>query len=291
MNSVDKIKKQRAVEKAIEIILMVISLLAVISVITIGGYIFVRGVPAILEYGIFDFIFGQVWEPSAEEFGIFPMIVASLLGTLGAIIIGLPIGLFMAVFISEYAPKSLANALKLAINILAGIPSVVYGFFGLIVIIPLIDKYFGGGGNSLLAVIIILSIMILPTIVSVSTSSLLAVPKSYVEGALGLGATHTEAVFDVVVPAAKSGIMAAVVLGVGRAVGETMAVILVAGNTPQIPMALTDRVRTLTASIAMEMSYSSGFHQDMLFAIGVVLFIFVVVLNIILCTIVRKDTN
>lgn len=281
-------KVKKILEKIVEIIFLISACASVISVLVIAGYIIARGVPAIKTVGFGEFLLGGRWEPSAEDFGIFPMIVGTLYGTMGAILIGLPIGLFTAIYIAEYATPKMAGILRPVINILAGIPSVVYGFFGLIVIVPMIDSAFGGGGNSLLAVIIILSVMILPTIISISQTAIKAVPKSYKEGALGLGATHTEAVFGVVVPAAKSGIMAAVVLGIGRAVGETMAVILVAGNTPQIPGALTDRIRTMTATIAMEMSYSSGLHQDMLFGIGVILFIFIIMLNVLLSVITRK---
>lgn len=282
------VKGKEALEKIIEIIFLISACAGVISVLVIAGYIIARGVPAIGTVGAFEFLAGGRWEPSAEDFGILPMIVGSIYATLGAILVGLPIGLFTAIYVAEYASPKMASILRPAINILAGIPSVVYGFFGLIVIVPMIDSAFGGGGNSLLAVIIILSVMILPTIVSISQTAIKAVPASYKEGALGLGATHTEAVFSVVVPAAKSGIMAAIVLGIGRAIGETMAVILVAGNTPQIPTSLIERIRTMTATIAMEMSYSSGLHQDMLFGIGVILFAFIIVLNILLSVITRK---
>ena len=254
--------------------------LAAVAAITI--FIFVSGVPAIAKIGVFDFVFGQKWKPSADIYGIFPMIIGSLAATGGAILIGVPMGIFTAIFMAEIAPDSLSKLIRPAIELLAGIPSVVYGFWGLVVLVPLIDKVWGGGGNSLLAAIVILTIMILPTIVNVSEAALRAVPKSYGQGSLALGASEIETIFRVKLPAAKSGILAAVVLGIGRAIGETMAVILVAGNTPMIPGALTDRIRTMTANIAMEMGYAFGLHQEALFATGVILFVFIMALNLVL---------
>lgn len=221
------------------------------------------------KVGFKEIIFGMEWKPLEGKYGLFPMIIASFLVTFGAVAIGVTIGLMTAI-------------------LLAGIPSVVYGFFGLIVIVPLIDKSFGGGGNSLLAGIIILGIMILPTIISIAETSIRAVPKEYKEGSLALGASHIQTVFQVILPAARSGIMAAVVLGMGRAIGETMAAILVIGNTPLIPHSIFDRVRTLTSNIAIEMSYAQGMHQEALFATGVVLFVFIMILNILLNVFIRK---
>jgi len=278
-------------ERIVESIFLICACMAVLSVAVITVYIFAKGTPAILKIGPLEFIFGTTWKPLAEEFGILPMIIASILGTLGAIAIGIAIGLFSAIFLAEIAPGWMVKIFRPAVELLAGIPSVVYGFFGLIVIVPLISKYFGGAGNSLLAVIIILSVMILPTIVSISETSIRAVPEAYKEGSLALGASHIQTIFKVIVPAARSGIMAAIVLGTGRAIGETMAVILVAGNSPLIPHALTDRVRTMTANIAMEMGYAQGLHQEALFATGVILFIFIMILNIILNTIIRKKVG
>lgn len=275
-------KNQKKVERCIEAAFFICAFFAVFSVAFIAFYILSRGIPAIKQIGLIDFIFGRMWEPTGEFFGIWNMIVGSIYATFGAVIIGLPIGLFTAVFLAELAPPNLAKIMRTAINLLAGIPSVVYGFFGLVVIVPFIDKVFGGGGNSLLATVIILSIMILPTIINLSETSIRAVPRHYKEGSLGLGATHIETIFKVILPAAKSGILASVVLGIGRAVGETMAVILVSGNTPLIPHSIFERLRTMTATIAMEMSYSSGLHQEALFAIGVVLFIFIMILNLML---------
>ena len=275
-------KNQKKVERCIEAAFFICAFFAVFSVAFIAFYILSRGIPAIKQIGLIDFIFGRMWEPTGEFFGIWNMIVGSIYATFGAVIIGLPIGLFTAVFLAELAPPNLAKIMRTAINLLAGIPSVVYGFFGLVVIVPFIDKIFGGGGNSLLATVIILSIMILPTIINLTETSIRAVPRHYKEGSLGLGATHIETIFKVILPAAKSGILASVVLGIGRAVGETMAVILVSGNTPLIPHSIFERLRTMTATIAMEMSYSSGLHQEALFAIGVVLFIFIMILNLML---------
>lgn len=282
---------RKVFEKIIENIFFICASMAVLSVIVITVYIFLKGSPAILKVGILDFLTGTEWQPRANIYGILPMIAASFVGTFGAIIFGVAIGLFTAIFLAEIAPAGVVKIFKPAINLLAGIPSVVYGFFGLIVIVPMISKYIGGPGNSLLAVIIILAIMILPTIISISETSLKAVPETYKEGSLALGATHLETIFKVLIPAARSGIMAAIVLGTGRAIGETMAVILVAGNSTMMPGALTDSVRTLTANIALEMGYARGLHQEILFATGVILFIFIMILNIILNVIIRRKVG
>lgn len=275
-------------EKIVENIFLLCACTSVISVAVIIIYMFAKGTPAIFKIGIIDFLFGTNWAPSQGEFGIFPMIVASLLGTLGAIIIGVTIGLFTAIFMAELAPPWLAKIFRPAIELLAGIPSVVYGFFGLLVIVPMIHKFLGGGGNSLLAVIIILSMMILPTLISISEVSLRSVPKEYKEGSLALGASHIQTIFKVLIPASKSGILTAIVLAIGRAIGETMAVILVAGNAPIIPSSVRDPIRTLTSNIAIEMGYASGLHEEALFATGVVLFIFILFLNIVLSTVVKR---
>lgn len=271
-------------EKVIEMILLISAVISILSLVIIAIYIFAKGAPAFFEVGIAKFIFGSNWEPLNKDFGIAPMIVASILATLGSLIIGTFIGILTAVFLAELAPKWMVRIVRPAIQLLAGIPSVVFGFFGVVVVVPMIIKYLdpGGAGNSLLAVIIILSIMILPTIVSISETAINAVPDSYKQGSLALGATHIQTIFKVILPAAKSGIYASIALGAGRAIGETMAVILVAGNTALFPQAITDSVRTLTANIAMEMGYASGIHQDALFATGVVLFVFIMILNLII---------
>ncbi|MDQ2086733.1 phosphate ABC transporter permease subunit PstC [Herbivorax sp. ANBcel31] len=275
-------------EKLVEHIFLLCACISVISVGIIIIYIFSKGSPAIFKIGFIDFLFGTKWAPLQGEFGIFPMIIASLLGTFGAIIVGVTIGLFTAIFMAELAPPWMAKVFRPSVELLAGIPSVVYGFFGLLVIVPMIHKAFGGGGNSLLAVIVILSMMILPTLISISEVSLRSVPREYKEGSLALGASHIQTIFKVLIPASKSGIMAAIVLAIGRAIGETMAVILVAGNSPILPSSLTSPVRTLTANIAIEMGYASGLHEDALFATGVILFVFILILNIVLNTVIKR---
>lgn len=277
-----KYKRRAFVERLIEKLFLLAASVSIISVLIITLFIFGKGAPAIGAVGFFDFIFGQEWEPLADIYGILPMILASFYATLGAIIIGVPIGILTAVFLSEIAPAWLQQLVRPAVELLAGIPSVIYGFFGLLVIVPMIDENFGGGGNSLLAAIFILGVMILPTIVTISETALRAVPIEYKEGSLALGTSHIETIFRVILPAAKSGVVAAVVLGIGRAIGETMAVILVIGNTVQIPNSVLDRARTLTANIAIEMGYAYGLHQQVLFATGVVLFAFIMILNLTL---------
>ncbi len=279
---------KKNMEKLVGIAFLLCSCFAILCVLVISAYLLARGVPAIAKVGLFSFLGQSLWEPMAEEFGILTMVVGSLYSALGAILIGVPIGLFTAVYMAEIAPPPVVKILQPAIDLLAGIPSIVYGFFGLIVIVPLIDSAFGSGGNSLLAAIAILATMILPTIINISGAALKAVPDSYREGALGLGANKIESIFTVIVPAARSGIMAGVILGIGRAIGETMAVILVAGNTPIIPTSILSRFRSMTATIAMEMSYSTGLHQDVLFGIGVMLFLLIMILNFALNMLNKK---
>jgi phosphate transport system permease protein len=287
----NKNKNKYLIDFITQKIFLISALVAVMSLLLIIGFVFYKGLtPFILKgYSFIDFIFGKEWVPSADKFGIFPMIVSSLLATFGSLVIGVPVGIFTAVFIVEIAPKKLGKIISPAVELLAGIPSVLYGVFGIAFIVPNIQKIFNlPKGQSLLAVIIVLSIMMLPTIIAVSQTAIRAVPKSYKEGSLALGASKAETTFKVVVPAAKSGILAAVVLGVGRAIGETMAVILVAGNSPVIPNSIMDSVRLLTTNIALEMGYAFGTHQEMLFATGVVLFIFILILNLILTKISGK---
>jgi len=267
------------------------ALLSVISLLVIIGFVFYKGsLPFIAEgYSFLDFIFGVDWVPSEDKFGILPMIVASIFATIGSLIIGVPVGLFTAIFLSEIAPKSIAKLISPAVQLLAGIPSVLYGVFGLAIIVPFLqDNLHLPKGQSLFAVILVLAIMMLPTIVTVAETAIRAVPKTYREGSLALGASQIGTIFKVVVPAAKSGIMAAIVLGLGRAIGETMAVILVAGNSLIIPTSLTDSVRPLTTNIALEMGYAYGTHQEMLFATGIVLFSFILLLNFVLSKISAK---
>lgn len=278
-------KRKYAMEKFSSKLFLLCALLSLFSLVLIVGFVFFKGATPFVsgEYSVIDFIFGTTWVPSEGAFGIWPMIVASLYATLGALVIGVPIGLFTAIFLAEIAPKSVAKILSPAIQLLAGIPSVLYGVFGLAVLVPFLQNNLGlARGQSLIAVIIVLAIMMLPTIVTVSETAIRAVPKAYREGSLALGASQIGTIFKVIVPAAKSGILAAVVLGLGRAIGETMAVILVAGNALIIPTSITDSVRPLTTNIALEMGYAAGTHQEMLFATGIVLFSFILILNFVL---------
>ena len=253
---------------------------SIAATITICIFLFANGVPAMLKIGLKNFIFGLKWKPSIDLYGIFPMIVGSITVTLGALILGVPLGLFTAVFLARYCPKQLYNFFESGVKLLAGIPSVVYGFFGLTVIVPAIRNTFDGNGTSILAASIVLAIMILPTIISVSESSIRAVPSLYFEGSLALGACKERSIFLVELKAAKSGIMAGIILGVGRAVGETMAVIMVAGNQAILPRSLVKGIRTLTANIVLEMGYAADLHRDALIATSVILFIFILIINL-----------
>lgn len=281
-------------EKLAESIFLVFSCVSIGSVLMITIYIFAMGVPALSKIGLFQFLLGREWAVGSEKFGILPMILSSIAGTVGAIVLGVPVGLFTAVFLSEISSPKIASIVRPAIELLAGIPSVIYGFFGMLIIVPAIRNFplFKGKtiGDSLLAAILILAIMILPTIVSVAETSLKAVPPSFREASLALGATPVATIFKVTLPAAKSGILAGVILGVGRAIGETMAVIMVAGNVPNMPQVLGS-VRLLTTGIAMEMSYASGLHRQALFAIGLVLFVFIMIVNISFTYISRKGVQ
>ncbi|MGL4283032.1 phosphate ABC transporter permease subunit PstC [Eubacterium aggregans] len=261
---------------------------SILAVIMICLFLFVNGIPAIAKIGLFNFLFGEVWKPSNNLYGILPMILGSIYVTAGAIVIGVPIGLLTAIFMARFCPPGLYNLLKPSVDLLAGIPSVVYGFFGLMVFVPMIRGIFGGSGTSMLAACLILGIMILPTIISVSESALRAVPNSYYEGALALGATHERSVFFTVVPAAKSGILAGVILGVGRAIGETMAVIMIAGNQAAMPRGLLKGVRTLTANIVLEMGYAADLHREALIATAVVLFVFILIINLCFSILKRR---
>ncbi|HAT4093210.1 TPA: phosphate ABC transporter permease subunit PstC [Clostridium perfringens] len=284
-------KSKYFIESLTEKIFLISASVAVISLLLIIGFVFYKGLrPFIVEgYSFGDFIFGTQWIPSANKYGILPMIVASLGATIGALLIGVPVGILTAIFIAEIAPKRISKVMSGAVELLAGIPSVLYGVFGLAIIVPTIQEVFNlPKGQSLLAVIIVLAIMMLPTVITVSETAIRAVPNAYKEGSLALGASKTETIFKVIVPASKSGIMTGVVLGIGRAIGETMAVILVAGNTPVIPSSIMDSVRPLTTNIALEMGYAFGTHQEMLFATGVVLFTFILILNLVLSKLSNK---
>lgn len=255
--------------------------ISILAVALICVFLFASGVPAIGEIGVFEFLGGTTWRPAADQYGILPMIVGSVYATIGALIIGIPIGLFAAVYLSRFASPRVKRILTPGVELLAGIPSVIYGFFGLVVLVPLIREVFTVQGMSLLAASIILGIMILPTIITVARNAIDAVPDSYYEGALALGADHERSVFRVLVPAATSGIMAGVVLGVGRAIGETMAVVMIAGNQAVIPDSLLDGVRTLTTNIVLEMGYAADLHREALIATAVVLFVFVLIINLV----------
>lgn len=264
------------------------ALISILAVILICLFLFANGLPAMAEIGIPEFLLGTTWKPGSNIYGIFPMIVGSIYATAGAIIVGVPIGILTAIFLSKFAHKRIVSIMRPCVELLAGIPSVAYGFFGLMAIVPFIRETMPGRGLSLLAAALILGIMILPTIITVSKNALDAVPKSYYEGALALGATHEHAVFRILVPAAFSGIMAAVVLGIGRAIGETMAVVMVAGNQPIIPNSIFEGVRTMTANIVLEMGYAADLHRGALIATGVVLFVFVMLISLLFSAIKKR---
>lgn len=255
---------------------------SIIAVILICVFMFGNGVPAMSRIGFLDFLTGTKWKPLNDIYGILPMIVGSIYVTAGAVIVGVPVGLLCAAYMARFCPPGLHRVLKPAIDLLAGIPSIVYGFFGLVVIVPLMQDLFPGtSGKGVLTASVMLGIMILPTIISVSESAIRAVPESYYEGALALGATHERSVFFTVIPAAKSGIMAGIILGVGRAIGETLAVSMIVGNQPVIPGSITDGARTMTTNIVLEMGYASGLHREALIATAVVLFVFILIINLL----------
>lgn len=278
-------------ESLMKFVFLVSALASILAVALICIFLFANGIPAIEKVGLFNFLGGTNWAPNdtPASYGIFPMILGSLYITAGAVIIGVPIGIFTAVFMARYCPKRIYSVLKPATELLAGIPSIVYGFFGLVVLVPFVKTVFGGNGNSILTASILLGIMILPTIIGISESAIRSVPKSYYEGALALGATKERSIFGIVLPSAKSGIMSGVVLGIGRAIGETMAVIMVAGNQPRLPNGILKGIRTLTANIVMEMGYAQDLHREVLIATGVVLFVFILIINISFSLLKRRD--
>jgi phosphate transport system permease protein len=276
-------------EKLMQGIFLISACASILAVILICVFLFSNGIPAIAEIGFSDFIFGQTWRPSNEIFGIFPMIVGSIYVTAGAILVGVPIGILTAMYMALFCPDRLYKILKPSVELLAGIPSVVYGFFGLVVIVPLVRDQIGGKGYSMLTASILLGIMILPTIINVSESALRAVPESYYEGGRALGASHERTSFFVLLKAAKSGVLAGVILGVGRSIGETMAVIMVAGNQARMPQGLLKGVRTMTANIVMEMGYAADLHREALIATGVVLFVFILIINLSFSALNRKS--
>ncbi|MDD4503690.1 MAG: phosphate ABC transporter permease subunit PstC [Clostridiaceae bacterium] len=270
----------KAYERIIQFILFISAIIAIMGVILITYFIINEGYPVIQKVGLIKFITGQKWAPTQGIYGIYPMIVGSLLVTAGALILGVPVGIGCAVFLAELAKPKIAAIIKPGIDLLAGIPSVIFGLYGLVVIVPFIRKVFNNQGFSILAGSIILAIMILPTIINVSESAIRSVPKDYKEASLSLGSSHWQSIKNVIVPAARSGIIAGVILGMGRAIGETMAIIMIVGNSPVIPESILSPVRTLTGNIGIEMGYASGEHQQALFATGIVLFAFIMLLNI-----------
>ena len=276
-------------EKAMKCVFLIAACTSVLAVFLICAFLFANGVPAIGKIDPLKFLLGTKWKPSNDIFGILPMIVASIYVTAGAILLGVPIALFTSVFMARYCPKKIYRPLKSGIELMAGVPSIVYGFFGLCVIVPFVRKHIGGDGNSILTASILLGFMILPTIINVSESSIRAVPEKYYQGALALGATHERSVFCTVVPAAKSGIMAGIVLGIGRAIGETMAVIMVAGNQARMPKGILEGIRTMTSNIVMEMGYATDLHREALIATGVVLFVFILIINTLFSILKNRD--
>ena len=280
------------IESVVKFIFLILGLVTIACVLMITVYLVIAGIPAIREIGLIDFLFGTKWASTAAEpeFGILPFILTSIYGTAGAIVIGVPIGFMTAVFTAKVAPKKVRMAIEEAVSLLAGIPSVVYGLVGMLVLVPGIRELFDiPDGASLFAAIIVLAIMILPSIINVSLTALEAVPKEYEEASLALGATEIETYFRVSVPAAKSGIAAAVVLGVGRAIGEAMAVMMVSGNAPNMPDSIFQSVRFLTTAVASEMSYSSGLQRQALFSIALVLFLFIMMINALLNFLMKRD--
>jgi phosphate transport system permease protein len=270
----------KAYERLIQFILFISAIIAILGVILITFFIINEGYPVIQKVGLLKFLTGQRWAPTQGIYGIYPMIMGTLSVTLGALILGVPIGIGCAVFLAELAKPRTAALIKPGIELLAGIPSVVYGLYGLTVIVPLLRRVFHNQGFSVLAGSIILAIMILPTIISVSESAIRSVPRDYKEASLSLGSSHWQSIRNVIVPAARSGIIAGVILGMGRAIGETMAVIMIVGNSPLVPESILSSVRTLTGNIGIEMGYASGEHQKALFATGIVLFAFIMLLNL-----------
>ncbi len=267
-------------EEIMRLVFLAAACASIALVAMICVFLFGNGLPTIGKIGVTEFFLGQTWRPNNDMYGILPMILGSAYVTLGAIVVGVPIGILTAVFMARFCPEGMYRILKPAVELLAGIPSVVYGFFGLVVMVPFIRDNIGGTGSSMLTASLLLGMMILPTLISVAEAALRAVPNSYYEGALALGAGHVRSVFFTIVPAAKSGIMAAIILGLGRAVGETMAVIMVAGNQARMPQGLLEGVRTMTTNIVIEMGYAADMHRDALIATAVVLFIFILIINL-----------
>ncbi len=298
MNEAGNKNSKRALESFMHGVFLVTATVSILSVVLICVFIFMNGLPAIAEIGVGDFLLGTTWRPknNPPAFGIFPMILASIYVTIGAIVVGVPLGLGTAIFLAKFCPKPIYRMIKPAVELMAGIPSVVYGFFGMMVLVPMIREIFAyklgmpTQGYSMLAAILLLGIMILPTIIGLAEAAISVVPRSYYEGAVALGASHEKAVISIVVPAAKSGIFAAIVLGIGRAIGETMAVIMVAGGQPVVPNSILFGVRTMTMNIVTEMGYATGLHRESLIATGAVLFVFILLINLAFNLIKRRKS-
>lgn len=276
-------------EAAMRIVFLLAACVSIACVVLICVYLLGNGIPTIGEIGLDNF-FGKTWKPSKDLYGIFPFIIGSIYVTAGAIVVGVPIGLLCAIYMAYFCPKGLYRVLSPAVRLMAGVPSIIYGFFGLMVIVPVIQKLTGTSGKGLLTASLLLGIMILPTIIGTAEPAIRAVPRSYYEGSLALGATHERSTFSAVVPAAKSGVMSGVILGVGRAIGETMAVIMIAGNQTRMPGGLLDGLRTMTSNIVLEMGYSTGLHRRALIATGVVLFVFILIINTCFSLMKRRDS-
>lgn len=282
---------RKFVEAVMKFLFLICACISIVAVISVCVFMFKNGLPAIQEIGFKNFIFGKVWKPKQELFGIFPMIVASIYVTAGAVLIGGVIGLLTAVFLSFYCPKGLYKIIKPMINLLASVPSIVYGFFFLVAVVPIMQKITGTSGKGMLTASILLGMMILPTVINTAEASLNAVPTQYYEGALALGATKERSIFKTVIPVASSGVLSGIILGVGRAIGETMAVIMIIGNQPVLPESILSGVRTLTGNIVIEMAYSSGLHRGALIATAVVLFVFILIINLCFSALTRKKIS
>lgn len=284
-----KEKSMKIKEKIMEYVFLLAAVVSILAVALICVFLFANGIPAMQEIGFLDFLLGTEWRPGNDIYGILPMILGSLYVTGGALVIGVPIGILMSVFMARFCPPSVYKFLKPVVELLAGIPSIVYGFFGLVVLVPFLREHVDGTrGQSILCAAILLGIMILPTIIGAAEPAIRAVEQSFYEGALALGATHERSVFTVIVPAAKSGILAAIILGVGRALGETMAVMMVVGNQARVPDSILQGVRTLTTNIVLEMGYATDLHREALIATGVVLFVFILIINLCFSALKRK---
>ena len=284
-----KVEIMKTKEKLMEYVFLLAAVVSILAVALICVFLFANGIPAMQKIGFLEFLTGTEWRPGNNIFGIFPMILGSIYVTGGALVIGVPVGILMSIFMARFCPSKIYKILKPVVDLLAGIPSIVYGFFGLVVLVPFLREHVDGTrGQSILCASILLGIMILPTIIGAAEPAIRAVEQSYYEGALALGATHERSVFSVIVPAANSGILAAIILGVGRALGETMAVMMVVGNQARVPESMLQGVRTLTTNIVMEMGYATDLHREALIATGVVLFVFILIINLCFSALKRK---